>query len=298
MRKINEVLKKYSIKPHRYIKEGKAVIVDTEQGKFVVKEKQKNKKIYNYLNSRNFDYYPKIISDNDEDYDVIEFIEDYDTPLDQKMMDLVDLVSLLHNKTTHYQESNEDDYKQIYEDINNNILYLNSYYNDLINIIDTKVYMSPAEYLLARNISKVFAALSFAKGELESWYEIVKENKKKRLVVLHNNLELTHFLRNNQPYLISWDKSKIDIPIFDLYKLYKKDGLQFEFSEVLNRYEKNYPLSPEEKKLLFILMALPDKVDFTDDEYENCKRMDKMIDFVYKTEMLISPYYTKEGKTQ
>ena len=297
MRKINEILKKYSIKPHRYIKEGKVVIVDTEQGKFVIKEKQKNKKIYNYLNSRNFDYYPKMINDNNEDYDVIEFIEDFDTPLDQKMMDLIDLVSLLHNKTTHYQESNEDDYKQIYEDINNNIIYLNSYYNDLINIIDTKVYMSPAEYLLARNISKVFAALSFARDELEAWYEIVKENKKKRLVVLHNNLELNHFLRNTQPYLISWDKSRIDTPIFDLYKLYKRNGLQFEFSEVLNRYEKNYPLLPEEKKLLFILMALPDKVDFIDDEYENCKRVNTMIDFVYKTEMLISPYYTKEGKT-
>lgn len=294
MRKINDVLKKYALKPHRYIKSGGAIIVDTDQGKYVLKEKKNDKKIFNYLNSRNFGYYPQFISDNNEDYDIMEYIEEVDIPEEQKIMDLMDLIGLLHNKTTHYQEVNEDDYKQIYEDINNNIIYLNGYYNDIITIIDSKVYMSPAEYLLARNITKVFAALNYSKMELDSWYELVKKSNKKRLVVLHNNLELSHFLRNKESYLISWNKSKIDIPIFDIYKLYKRNGLQFEFSEVLNRYEKNYPLLPEEKKLLFILMALPDKVDFIDDEYENCKRINTMIDFVYKTEKLISPYYTKE----
>lgn len=294
MRKINEVLKKYALKPHRYIKEGNVVIIDTEKGKYVIKEKKINNKIYNYLNSRNFDYYPNFINDYNEDYEITEYIEEFDIPEDQKMMDLVDLISLLHNKTTHYQETDEDDYKEIYEDIGNNIVYLNSYYSDLINIIDTKVYMSPSEYLLARNISKVYAALNFSKGELDKWYEIVKNSHKKRLVVLHNNLDLSHFLRNNSSYLISWDKAKIDIPIFDLYKLYKHNGLDFEFSEVLKRYEKSYPLLEEERKLLFILMALPDKIELTNDEYRNCKKVNEMIEFVYKTEMIISPYYSKK----
>jgi hypothetical protein len=117
-------------------------------------------------------------------------------------------------------------------------------------------------------------------------------------VVLHNNLDLSHFLRNEQSYLISWRKSKIDMPIFDIYKLYKRNGLEFEFSEVLKRYEKNYPLLPEEKKLLFILMALPDKIEFGKNEYDNCLAVNKMIDFVYKTEMIISPYYSKEKETE
>ena len=299
MRKINEVLKKYALRPHRYIKEGNVTIVDTEQGRFVIKEKRKsNNKIYNYLNSRNFDYYPSFITDTTEDYEITEYIEEFDIPKEQKIMDLIDLVSLLHSKTTHYKEIDEDEYKEIYEDINNNIICLRSYYDDLINVIDTKVYPSPGEYLLARNITKVFAAIMYAENELEKWYELVKNSHKKRLVVLHNNLDLSHFLRNKKSYLISWDKSKIDIPIFDLYKLYKHNGLEFEFSEILNRYEKNYPLLPEEKKLLFILMALPDKIEFNNDEYENCKSVNRMIDFVYKTEMIISPYYSKEKETE
>ena len=299
MKKINDLLREYSIKPYRYTKEGKAVIVDTNEKRYVIKEHfNKDEKIYNYLASRNFNYYPKILNDNNDDYQIMEYIDQYNIPSEQKIIDLVDLVALLHSKTTHFKETTEDEYKEIYEDISNNIIYLNSYYNDLINIIDTKVYPSPSEYLLARNISKIFASLKFSEHELEEWYEIVKKTNKKRLVVLHNNLDLSHFLRNNNSYLISWEKSKIDMPIFDLYKLYKRVGLDFEFTEILKRYEKNYPLLKEERKLLFILMALPDKIDFTNDEYENTKKMGRMIDLVYKTEMIISPYYSKEGEAK
>lgn len=299
MKKINDLLREYSIKPLRYTKEGKTVIIDTDDKKFVIKEKlNKDLKIYNYLASRNFNYYPRTINSSSDDYQIMEYIEQYDIPDEQKIIDLIDLVALLHNKTTHFKEITEDDYKEIYEDISNNIIYLNSYYNDLINIIDTKVYPSPSEYLLARNISKIFASLKYAEHELKEWYEIVKKTNKKRLVVLHNNLDLSHFLRNNNSYLISWEKAKVDMPIFDLYKLYKKVGLDFEFTEILKRYEKNYPLLREEQKLLFILMALPDKVELDNNEYENTKKVGKMVDLVYKTEMIISPYYSEEGKTK
>ena len=299
MKKINDLLREYSIKPLRYTKEGKVTIIDTDDNRFVIKERfNKDLKIYNYLASRNFNYYPRVINSSNDDYQIMEYVEEYDIPDEQKIIDLIDLVALLHSKTTHFKETTEDDYKEIYEDISNNIVYLNSYYNDLINIIDTKVYPSPSEYLLSRNISKIFASLKYADHELKEWYEIVKNTNKKRLVVLHNNLDLSHFLRNNNSYLISWEKSKVDIPIFDLYKLYRKVGLDFEFTEILKRYEKNYPLLKEERKLLFILMALPDKVEFDSNEYENTKKVGKMVDLVYKTEMIISPYYSKEGETK
>lgn len=278
----------------RYLKKGKTTIVDTNEGKYVLKDKIHNEHIYEYLNSRSFNYYPKNISSNSDDYDIFEYIENYSIPQEQKAVDLIDLVALLHNKTTHYKEVTEDDYKKIYEDITNNILYLESYYNDLITIIDTKVYTSPAEYLFARNYSKLLASLLFCKDELEKWYEIVKKSQKKRLVVIHNNLKLEHFFRNNNSYLISWNKSRIDSPIFDLYKLYKNDGLNIEFSSLLKRYERSYPLLEDERKLLFILMSMPDNIEFIGNEYDSCMKVSNMIDYIYKTESIISPYYTKK----
>ena len=41
---------------------------------------------------------------------------------------MIDLVGLLHNKTTYYKEVDESDYKELYEDITNNIIHLNGYY--------------------------------------------------------------------------------------------------------------------------------------------------------------------------
>ena len=293
MKQISEILKKYNIKPHRYIKNGKATIIDTEMGRFVVKKNNKNKKIFDYLKSRSFTYYPKIISDEDEEYEISEYIEELDYPKEQKMLDLINLISLLHNKTTHYKEIDYDDYKQIYEDIKNNIEYLESYYNDIITLIESHIYMSPSEYLLARNISRIFISLNFCKEEIENWYELIKDKTKQRVVVLHNNLDLSHFFKMDSSYLISWDKSKIGIPIFDLYILYKRHALDFDFSEVLRQYEQSYPLQKEERQLFFILIALPPKIDFDKSIYEQTKEISNQMDIMYKTERLISPYYSK-----
>ena len=293
MKQISEILKKYNIKPHRYIKNGKATIIDTEMGRFVVKKNNKNKKIFDYLKSRSFNYYPKIISDEDEEYEISEYIEELDYPNEQKMLDLINLISLLHNKTTHYKEIDYDDYKQIYEDIKNNIEYLESYYNDIITLIESHIYMSPSEYLLARNISRIFIALNFCKEEIENWYELIKDKTKQRVVVLHNNLDLSHFFKMDSSYLISWDKSKIGIPIFDLYILYKRHALDFDFSEILKQYEQSYPLQKEERQLFFILIALPPKIDFDKSIYEQTKEISNQMDIMYKTERLISPYYSK-----
>ena len=296
MLEINEILKKYEIKPIKYIKNKKTTLIETNQEKYIIKEKTKdNEYIYEYLKSRNFDYIPKIINKKKDKYEITKNIESYNIPDEQKIMDLIDLISLLHNKTTHYKEVTEDDYKEIYEDINNNIEHLFSYYNDLITIIESKVYMSPCEYLIARNISKIYETLNFLHEELQNWYKIVKEKTKQRLVVLHNNLELSHFIVNEKKYLISWDKSKIGIPVFDLYKLYKNHGLQFNFDEILKKYEKNYPLFEEERKLFFILILLPPKLNLNKNEYENTKEAGKLFDIIYKTQMLISPYYSNKG---
>lgn len=293
MLEINEILKKYELKPRKYTKEKNVTFIETEAGKYAVKEKNRdNKYILDYLKSRNFDYLPPFLNNQEDKYEITRYIEGYSIPNEQRIIDLIDLVCLLHNKTTHYKEVTEDDYKEIYEDINNNIEHLYSYYNDLITIIESKVYMSPCEYLIARNITKIFETLYFSKKELDNWYQLVKEKRKQRLVVLHNNLELDHFISNDKKYLISWDKSKIGIPIFDIYKLYKKHALEFEFSELLKIYEKNYPLLEEERKLLFILISIPQKLELDKTEYENTKEAGKMMDYIYKTEMLISPYYS------
>lgn len=289
MKQINDFLRKKEYKPRSYKKLGKNYLVETNKGLIVIKPKVENSKIMSYLRTRNFDYYPNIIT-SDKNYDLTEYIKEVDIPDEQKIMDLITLTALLHSKTTHYKEVDEDEYKKLYEDISNNIEYLFEYYLDIITIIESKVFMSPSEYLLASNISSIFSSLRYCKVELENWYKLIKEKRKMRVVVIHNNLSLDHYMKNENDYLISWGKSKIDLPIFDLYKLYLKHSLDFDFYEVLKKYESMYPLKEDERKLFLILINLPLKIEFENSNYEMCKRISKELDKLYKSYKLASEY--------
>lgn len=286
MKQINKILKKNDIRALSYKKKGKVIIADTNIGKIVIKKNNNKDYIYNYLNTRNFNYYPDIIEK--DDFIISKYIEDIDIPREQKILDLIDLVSLMHSKTTHYKEVSNDEYKKIYEDLSNNFEYLYQYYIDIISLIDEKVFMSPKEYTLARNISYIFKNIEIGKEYIEKWKNQIEGLTKKRVVVVHNNLDLSHYITNN--YLISFDKSKIDMPIFDLYNLYNNHNKDFSFLEILKRYEDNYPLKTYERELLFILLMMPKKIEFNDTEYNMCIKIMEEIERIKKTYILIEEY--------
>ena len=133
--------------------------------------------------------------------------------------------------------------------------YMDSY-NDIINVLDERFFFSPSEYLLATNISLIFSSLNIGKEYINDWFNLIDGKDTMRKTVVHNNLKLSHFIRSDKDYFISWDKSKIDLPIFDLYNLYNNHYSDFDFYEVLKRYEQSYPLKDEERDLLFILITI------------------------------------------
>lgn len=265
-----------------------AKIIDN---KIVVKDiKNKNiHKIYRYLKSRSFDYFPEPL-EVCPDYEIYPYIEDTDEPIEQKAIDLTYLISLLHNKTTFYREVDIDNNKRIYEEILVRLEYLNNYYTDLITLIEKEVYMSPSSYLIARNINIIFESIYFAKSTIEDWYKKIENNKNERVVNIHNNINLDHYIKGDKPYLISWNKSKIDKPIYDLLSFYKNHYLELDFDDLFHYYESNYPLKEEERLLLFTYMAMPPKIEIENNEYKMCIKINKIIDYLYKTSNLIMNY--------
>ena len=269
-------------------------IVETDTEKMVIKKRNADlEKIFNYLKTRSFEYVPKIIYQT-ENYDIFKYINDTYLEKEEKMLDIIKLVTLLHNKTTFYKEIDDDTYKELYENIIERIDYLYNYYNDIADIIENNDYMSPSNYLFIRNISKLYASLDYAKYQINNWYNIIEEKKRVRVVNIHNNLSLEHYLLDDRPYLISWDKSKRDIPIYDLITIYKKYYKELDFCDLFRIYESNYPLLEEEKSLLFCLLTIPDKLDFNDTEFNLCKTIKKFYEYMYATDRLISDYIPKE----
>ena len=261
---------------------------------YVIKKKQKSlTSTYNYLLSRSFDYFPEVIKEDDDNI-YYKYIPDISEPKEQKMIDLVYLVALLHNKTTFYKEIDLDHYKEIYEQINNEIDSTYNYYNNLMDNIDNEIYMSPANYLIARNITLIYKSLNYAKENINSWYKMIENQRKVRVVTVHNNLSLDHYLKDDKPYLISWDKSIIDMPIYDLVSLYKNNYLDFEFTDLLKIYLNKYPLNNSEMTLFLTMISIPDKIKVMPTEYETVVYIRKLLDYIYKTNELRKEYRIKK----
>ena len=199
MNNLRSFLNKNDLSLNRLTIKNKTKILDTNRGTLVLKKKDNNINLtntFNYLESRSFDNYPKRVFENNN-YDVYEYINGYNEPDEQKILDLINLLTILHYKTTFYKEVDIDYFKEIYESTINKIDYIYNYYTDIISLIETSIYMSPVEYLIARNISKIYESLNYSKENINKWYELVKNKRRIRVVNIHNNLSLEHYIKGN-----------------------------------------------------------------------------------------------------
>ncbi len=277
MKEINELLRKHDIKPHNYRKCGKCTIIND---KYVVKKSSTD--IYDYLKYRNYEYYPDLIVDNG--YEISEYIKEVDIPNEQKMIDLISTISLLHKRTTYYKKISEFNLNEIFEDIKNKINDVKYFYDMLITEAESAIYMSPSEYLLARNISYIYSMLEISTSNINKWYELMKTKDKLRVSIIHNNLSLDHFINKK---LISWDKAKVSLPIFDLYKLYQKTYNEYDFEELLNIYMSEFPLKEEEIFLFKTLICIPLKIDIKANEVDNVIELNNKLNYLKLTSELI-----------
>ena len=294
--KLKEIVLKY--KPLKYTLKGKTINVNSMQGNFVIKPAKKDIiSLFSYLNSRSFYNYPKVIA-KDDDYITYEYLKELETPKEQQLLDLILVVAKLHNKTVYFKEVTEDKYKEIYDNIKDNVIYLRDYYSGIYDEAFNEIYISPAKYNFLLNYSLLNNDLALILDELDEWFNLVKESNKQRVCLIHNNLSLEHFIKGMDSYLISWDKYTFDTPVMDIVNLYHNEYLTCDFSGILKEYLKNFKLSVDEEKLLFILLSLPDKVNFDDSEFNNTINVANLVDYIKRTEKLIRPYYTEKQKEE
>jgi len=280
-------------KPYKVSVKGKTKIFNCMCGNYVIKDKcdKDIKELYKYLSSRSFEYYPKLVEDNRSEVNVFEYVEDASIDSEQKLYDMIKLVSLLHNKTSFYKEVTKDKIKNIYESLLGRVVFIEENLNRLIYEAEDELFVSPSMNLLLNNSSKIFEALTFLKNEIEEWYKLSESDSKTRVVLVHNNLDLEHYIKNENDYLISWDNYIIDTPVIDIVKLYKKIYLLMDFTEPLKIYLNEFELLDKEKKLLYIMLVMPDELVLCSDEVKNVYVVRKYLDYIFKTENLIKNIY-------
>lgn len=253
------LIDKNNLKVNKITYYGNSIILNTPLGLFIIKENE-NIKTYDYLLSRGFNYLLPII-DYDNSSILFKYEEGIDYDVNERALDFIRLLSLLHNKTSYYITINKEDNKKIYRKLNTYLDDIKKYYDDLSSIIENKEYYSPNEYLFIRNISIIYKNIFYLKDKLNNWYDKYKDNTRKRVCTLYNNYNLNDLIKTKDNiYLYNFEKSYIDSPIYDLNNFYKKYYLDFDFKDLYNVYNKVIELNEYERDMLLILNMLPPKI--------------------------------------
>lgn len=288
MKRISEVFN-----PSKITISGKSKIIDTSEGKFVLKKKNKDiKSLYDYLNSRSFNSFPELVDELDDEY-VYKALSEPSVPIEQKSTDMARLLANLHTKTAYFKDVSQDKIKEIYENIVSNISHIDSYYETLFNNLEIKDVLLPSELVLLEGRSKIKSLMEFLSNEAETWYKLVSDKTKERVVYCHNNLSIDHYINNS---FISWDNYTVDTPVLDLINLYHNDFGKYNYSNFLDKYLKLFDLLDEEKHLLFLMISFPIQIYMGSNEMNNTVNASKLFDYINETESLIRPYYSVENE--
>ena len=276
----------------RYINTAK--LIEEDNNYYILKPRKiEIEDIYSNLISRNFNNFLSPIEINNS-YEKYEFINELNSSDDDRSNDIVYLMSLLHNKTTSFNEVNENELKTRFEDIIKILDETYEYYSNLQNNIEEEIYMSPAEQLLMNNISKIYYLLNVSRKNIEDYYEIISNKKVERKSIIHGNLKMNHILESKEKYLISWNNSKKEIPVYDLVKFYKNEYEKIELSSLYENYKSKYKLYKEEENLFISLISIPNIIKLDKTNYIDCININGLVDYVDKTIAFISKQNQKD----
>lgn len=300
MNDLKEIIEKYNFRVYGIKEKGNVKIIDTDKGKYVLKKKKRDdlRDIFKYLNGKQFSNFVNTISDDEDEYDIYPFLEDNYLTEEEKITEIAHLMSFLHNKTTTYRKVHIDDIKKFYETETEKLNYFEKYYESLRNQMEEEYFLAPSKYLFLRNYTFYSQAIYYAREFLEKWYNIMTTKENKRVALTHNQLDTTHLLESNIPYIISWEKAKIDSPLYDFYYFYNKNYQKVDMQEIFSIYNTRYELLEEEKYLLFYQLLLPKKIEWQKKEIENVKVVYESHKYLKKTFDFILEKDTKTTKSQ
>lgn len=235
---------------------------------------------YKYLKAKGFNNI--IESQIIDNYEIRDYIDEISLTPSDKLNELIYLICLLHIKTTHYKNISITKIKEIYENNTNNLINIKNYYENLCDTNDVYLFTKPSIFLLLKNISLILISLDKSKYFLDEWYKIIKDKKRKRVVMNHNNLKITNFIVEKNTYLINWEKSIIDSPVLDIYSLFRNNYNEIDMTDMFDIYNSKYKLYEEEKYYLYYKLLTINKIKLNSTELLNTREVNNLLKYLEK----------------
>lgn len=297
MIKIKDFLQEYNLNTRKLTYLDNYVVIDSyDDGKHLLKMKDSNKKdLFNYLEQIRYDYFVPLENNYNDYYELYPYYSDNISDEYVKAKELIYALALLHLKTTSYVDYNEIDFKEIYEELDNKIDNTMMYYLDLQDYLEGIDFLSPAQFLLMKNISSFYKLLRIAKHKLEDWYNI--GNRNIREVLLIKNVGLDNFRVGEKSYFIDYKDSSKGFVIYDLISFYKREAINVDFPSLFALYNSKYQLKVDEVNLFYAVISIPEKIVFSKNNYQDTIKVKKIVDYVLLTLSFLSKENKENQKT-
>ncbi|MBO4245951.1 MAG: hypothetical protein J5892_04395 [Bacilli bacterium] len=252
------------------------------------KSNQKVIDLINYLDNKGFNYLPNYRFNND--FITYDYIDDLAISNEEKALELIKTLAILHHKTSYYKEITQEDIRRIYDKYQNHLKYYLIYFK---NYFDKKIdneFYQPDELLLLNNYTIINDYLNLGLSYLEEWFNKVSKLNSVRLSLIHNNVNLEHLIINQNNYLISYDHAMFDLSIIDLVLFYVKYYDQFDFIKLFLEYQNIDHLEPEEILLLKVLLIINFKYEDDLDILGNTKQNTIFISYLNRVLKIIKTF--------
>src|SRR5690554_398937 len=230
---IDNVEKNYKIKSIQVTFINETLKIKTKKKKEYVLKRVKNKEvidIYYFLLSQKFTYFimPELtvnnqlfMAYNQKFYYLIPYYDDIDYPIEKKLIDYIDLLQKLHNKTSIRKNFNRTQFKRLY---NKKLKRLERQFQLLdLYIVESenKKYKSIFDWTYIVKYNEIMFIKNTLINLNEKIASLLEEIDVYEYCIIHNNPSIDHFIVTNEKnYLISFDYSTIGFKVHDFIKLF------------------------------------------------------------------------------
>lgn len=279
--KLFELCKKYDISYSKITFYSSYILIDTSFNTYFFEEIEEN--ILSYLNEIDFPFILTPIY-SISSYGLFPYYEDLYNSL-EKEKKMIEVLSLLHQKTLQKAELTEDEKKEIYHEISSRIEKELNYYLDFQNRMEELDSFPRLDYYyLLNNISIFYQSLFLAKEKLEAWF-LGDSILLKGFCI--KNVSSSNFRFGEKIYFLNY-RSSFQFIAYNIVDFYREHYLNHSKLELFSIYEKNVLLSFSEWNLIFSLICIPKRIVFSDDIYHNTVLIQKTLEYMDRTFQFVS----------
>lgn len=194
-----------------------------------------------------------------------------------KIKSYFQLLSYIHSHSCYNIKVNQEYFKQIYNDIIVVISERLQYYNNVMNECEQSKYRSPSQWLFLLNYYRIHDSLKEAEYYLKLYMNKVKDCQINRVCLIYKHFHYDHIFLKHQK-LISLDQMQINMPIYDIYDIYKKlPDILFDLDCFSEYYLKNMKLDNKEILLLCTLLKIVPIIYLENDEVNNIIKISRLL---------------------